>query len=33
MGPNGGVKVQSIWENSKLITIELFGGKEYETNH
>ena len=27
MGPNGGVKVQSIWENNRLITIELFGGK------
>lgn len=27
MGPNGGVKMQSIWENNRLITIELFGGK------
>lgn len=27
MGPNGGLKVQSIWENNRLITIELFGGK------
>jgi RHS repeat-associated protein len=27
MGPNGGVKVQSIWEGAKLITFELFGGR------
>ena len=25
MGPNGGVKMQTIWEGAKLITIELFG--------
>ena len=25
MGPNGGVKVHSVWEGSKLITINLFG--------
>lgn len=27
MGPNGGLNVQSIWENNRLITVELFGGK------
>lgn len=26
MGPNGGVKVQGIWEGTKLITIMIFGG-------
>lgn len=25
-GPNGIVKVQSVWEGNKLITIEIFGG-------
>lgn len=25
MGPNGGLKVESIWEGSKLITVKLFG--------
>jgi hypothetical protein len=27
MGPNGAVKLQSIWEGTKLITIKVFGGK------
>ncbi len=27
MGPNGGLKVESIWEGSRLITIKLLGGK------
>ncbi|MCP3660258.1 MAG: hypothetical protein GY830_08115, partial [Bacteroidetes bacterium] len=27
MGTNGGLKVESIWEGNKLITIKLFGGK------
>lgn len=27
MGPNGGLKVESIWEGNKLITVKLFGGK------
>jgi RHS repeat-associated protein len=26
MGPNGAVKVESIWEGNKLITVKLFGG-------
>lgn len=26
MGPRGGLKVQSIWEGEKLITVALFGG-------
>lgn len=26
-GPTGGVKLQSIWEGTKLITIKVFGGK------
>ena len=25
MGPNGGVKVQSIWDGTKLVTFNLFG--------
>ncbi len=25
-GPNGIVKVQSIWDGAKLITVEIFGG-------
>lgn len=25
-GPNGAVKVQSVWEGNKLITVEIFGG-------
>ena len=25
-GPNGVVKVQSVWEGNKLITVEMFGG-------
>lgn len=25
MGPNGGVKLQTVWENDKLITINVFG--------
>ena len=28
MGPTGGVKLQSIWEGSKLITVKVFGGKQ-----
>lgn len=27
MGPAGGVKLQSTWEATKLITINVFGGK------
>ncbi|MNC77754.1 hypothetical protein D3C75_1297960 [compost metagenome] len=27
MGPNGSVKVQSVWDGNKLITAELYGGK------
>ena len=27
MGPTGGVKLQSIWENTKLITVKVFGGR------
>ena len=27
MGPRGGLKVESIWEGNKLITIKLIGGK------
>jgi RHS repeat-associated protein len=27
MGPNGGIKIESIWEGNKLITIKLIGGK------
>jgi RHS repeat-associated protein len=27
MGPNGGLKVESIWEGTKLITVKLIGGK------
>jgi RHS repeat-associated protein len=27
MGPNGGLKVESIWEGSQLITVKLFGGR------
>lgn len=27
MGPNGGVKVESVWEGNKLITVKLLGGK------
>lgn len=27
MGPNGGVKVESIWEKNKLISIIIIGGK------
>ena len=27
MGPRGGLKVESIWEGNKLITIKLLGGK------
>lgn len=26
MGPNGGMKMESIWEGSKLITVKIFGG-------
>ena len=26
MGPNGGVKLESIWEGTKLITVKVFGG-------
>lgn len=26
-GPNGLVKVESIWEDAKLITVQIFGGK------
>jgi hypothetical protein len=26
MGPNGGVKIESIWEGTKLITLNLLGG-------
>lgn len=26
MGPNGALKMQSVWEDTKLITVELFGG-------
>jgi hypothetical protein len=26
VGPNGAIKVQSVWENNKLITVEIFGG-------
>ena len=26
-GPNGAVKIESIWEGAKLITIQIFGGK------
>ena len=25
-GPNGVVKVQSVWQDNKLITVEIFGG-------
>ena len=32
MGPNGGVKVNSIWEDSKLITVEIFGGAKNGTS-
>ena len=27
MGPNGGLKVESIWDANKLITVKLLGGK------
>lgn len=27
MGPNGGLKVESIWEGNKLITVKLIGGR------
>jgi hypothetical protein len=27
MGPNGGLKVESIWEGNRLITVKLLGGK------
>lgn len=27
MGPNGGLKVESIWEGTKLITVKLLGGR------
>lgn len=27
MGPGGAVKLESIWEGTKLITIKVFGGK------
>ena len=27
MGPEGGVKLQTIWEGNKLITIKIFGAK------
>lgn len=27
MGPNGGLKVESIWEGNKLITVKFFGGQ------
>lgn len=27
MGPNGGLKVESIWEGNKLITVKLLGGR------
>jgi hypothetical protein len=27
MGPNGGLKVESIWQGNKLITVKLLGGK------
>jgi hypothetical protein len=26
MGPNGGVKLQTVWEDSKLITVFVLGG-------
>lgn len=26
MGPLGGLKVQSVWEGTKLVTVMLFGG-------
>ena len=27
MGPNGGLKVESIWEGNRLITVKLLGGR------
>ena len=27
MGPNGGVKLESVWDGTKLITVNVFGGK------
>ena len=27
IGPNGGLKVESIWEGNKLITVKLLGGR------
>ncbi len=27
MGPNGALKMESIWEGNKLITVKLFGGR------
>lgn len=27
MGPRGGLKVESIWEGNRLITVKLLGGK------
>jgi hypothetical protein len=27
MGPNGGLKTESIWDGDKLITVKLLGGK------
>ncbi|EFK56015.1 RHS repeat-associated core domain-containing protein [Sphingobacterium spiritivorum] len=27
MGPNGGIKVESIWDGNRLITVKLLGGK------
>ena len=27
MGPNGGAKLETIWEGVKLITVKIIGGK------
>ena len=33
LGPYGGApKLESIWENNKLITLKLLGGRKYETD-
>jgi len=32
MGPNGAVKVRSIWEGAKLITFELYGAGDRFTH-
>lgn len=28
MGPRGGLKIESIWDGTKLITVNLFGKKQ-----